>query len=1009
MRKIWNAQIDLAGVADDTRAGEIEELRQRFDRVVRESVEKYKEKVESLDRVVKEHIEVIKQRDREVEALQRKIEEIKEQAEKDRMIYLDVGFHRSRNKKSSKSVGKKTGENDLNKNQANAKIEPRVPLVMIGYFDDEEKFHKTKIIQKFDQNYIEKQYLSELTKIFQTTERATLTDAMIEETKEKPKKLTFLILNKTQQFPEDNLKNFLVESQGFISIFGIPKKSYANPIVKGKSLKPHMQKSKKNKSQKFRARSIDQSSLGFGFANDYDEVKRKKSIGEESLGAGSIKEAQTAKYTVTEEREEDESGILKGTETNFKIIESLVYDEEDDMKKIKPEEKIFEDKGRRGSKSQKNIKRVLKTSARLPEIGAPTNIAKDLDNYDSMESDSSGSEKGATSKIGKNSRLGDELVIKLSTDKSFRTNQEIKEKKMFKKKGDNIKKSDKIKNTNLRTPKKEALHSEKSFVSDKSMVSNASDKPSGKPSDRPSDKPSDKSKNGSITEKPSDQPKTSNSSNKPKKKILQTDPKKSPKFQSSKDLKNSNFNENPLDVSLKEENKSIPYSELTSPQIHSTIHHLRTTLHDIFYNPERKQQLLKDTASIDRAADLGKLILNLFSPGYSQLRKDAPESLLTKESIGTQVNFDAEVGGSNFFSTIQIKTSNPSRTRERFNTETCEKADSNSANRKCTTKIPKKIVKNMVVVDEFVLGQVVRKAIFTHPGQKLIIVFSESLKNMDNLKASISLKSLMKIINSVHEEKVEMCKDNQNYKKFDASMVLYDMMTNKYGLKTVAENKFKQVVVASYVYKQKYIRIKNFARFLGIDGDYQAAEWNFYLACIESIEHSNLGKNIFNEDTSVDHFSSLVRCIQCIHAIFDGKLSVSAIESMCIMVEKMKNEENSMNSKKSNQKFVESANTDEFIDILLRYYIEFKEKTNLKYFSQYEKEDLFTEEEFNGLMAIMKKSDSEMMKKSFETYSIVKKDDETEQRDKVIKLRNILSIIWEYSLVDAKDLENTEV
>ena len=343
--------------------------------------------------------------------------------------------------------------------------------------------------------------------------------------------------------------------------------------------------------------------------------------------------------------------------------------------------------------------------------------------------------------------------------------------------------------------------------------------------------------------------------------------------------------------------------------------------------------------------------------------------------------------------------------REKFNTETSERADSQQATRKITTKIPKRAVKNTVVVDEFILGQVSRKALSTHPGQKMIAFFTESVKDIANIQSSISLKSLMKTINLVYEEKKALCKDNQNYKKFDASMVLYDLLTNKYGLKTVAESKFKQVIVASYFYKEKYIRIRNFARFLGIDGDYQAAEWNFYLGCIEVIEHSSFGKNIFNEDTAVDHFSSLIRCIQCVHTIFDTKLPAGVVESICVIAEKMKNEDNSINAKKVNPRFVESANTDEFIDLILGYYLEFKEKIHLKYFSKYEKEDLLTEEEFTDLMLVVKRYDTEILKKSFEAYSVIKKDDEVE---KVIRLRSILSIMWENSLVDSKDLESFE-
>ena len=95
---------------------------------------------------------------------------------------------------------------------------------------------------------------------------------------------------------------------------------------------------------------------------------------------------------------------------------------------------------------------------------------------------------------------------------------------------------------------------------------------------------------------------------------------------------------------------------------------------------------------------------------------------------------------------------------------------------------------------------------------------------MNNIKANISIKSLMKVINSIYQEKILLCKDNQNNKKSEVSMVLYDYMTNKYGLKAVAEGKFRQIIMATCVYKEKYLRVKNFAKFLYIEGNYSVEE-----------------------------------------------------------------------------------------------------------------------------------------------------------------------------------------
>ena len=93
---------------------------------------------------------------------------------------------------------------------------------------------------------------------------------------------------------------------------------------------------------------------------------------------------------------------------------------------------------------------------------------------------------------------------------------------------------------------------------------------------------------------------------------------------------------------------------------------------------------------------------------------------------------------------------------------------------------------SQIMVEEFILGQLLRKIVITHPGQKMLNNVIESLEGVPLIKSPISIKSLMKTINSSYSEKIALCRDNQNYKKSELSMILYDSLTNMYGLKTVA-------------------------------------------------------------------------------------------------------------------------------------------------------------------------------------------------------------------------------
>lgn len=122
------------------------------------------------------------------------------------------------------------------------------------------------------------------------------------------------------------------------------------------------------------------------------------------------------------------------------------------------------------------------------------------------------------------------------------------------------------------------------------------------------------------------------------------------------------------------------------------------------------------------------------------------------------------------------------------------------------------------IAQNYILGQIKRRVVITHPGQYLLNKVMSSLIT-DNIPRNLSIENLMKIINRVYAAKVSLARENSIHKRHEASMVLHDVLINKYGLKDVAKKKFQQVVLASLVYK-KHERVENFLRFLGIEKCY---------------------------------------------------------------------------------------------------------------------------------------------------------------------------------------------
>jgi hypothetical protein len=89
--------------------------------------------------------------------------------------------------------------------------------------------------------------------------------------------------------------------------------------------------------------------------------------------------------------------------------------------------------------------------------------------------------------------------------------------------------------------------------------------------------------------------------------------------------------------------------------------------------------------------------------------------------------------------------------------------------------------------------------------------------------------------------------------------------------------------------------------------------------------------------------------------------------------------------------------------MLIQIYCEFKEKIGKKMFGEMDKEDILSEEEFRRTVLKEKRVEDEAVGKMFEKYSILRKNSE-EKVEKVIKVRAVMGLVFEYSLVDLKEL-----
>ena len=935
----------------------------------------------------------MKNKDREIGNLNTRIEEIKGQSERDRMILLDVGFHKSKLRENtilSPEKNKSKIENQQNE-ENKEKIIQNTPVVMVGFFDSEDIFHKTRLIQNSSDLKIDKNSAEELTKLIKYCNKETLTET--------GDSICMKKSNKFQQFPE--IKSFVIshEDSSSIKIFPSKRKYGSLPDNNLNSINlviPKIEKRKK-KSMK-RAKSIDLLNIEKNVVNDRRKlsVENKLESSDNDKKSEKSMEKSITEYSISSDKN---SSARSSKKIKYRIIENILKEPVTENNSI--------DKSRGKKAERKKIKREenkVKSGKNKNHLSHKSRRSMVVGNKDQM-----------------NYKILDLSNIESNFYEEFDSKNISYQSGNRKKSTENDQLLNRLSNSSI-NPEKSTKN--KKLPLNDSQISNIVESPR-------MINPSFINKFSKIKEKKF--PEALSSVRKVK--SLKETPIIQPKDQIASKNDNSKHNEiNYINrsESIQVDINPIAYNEITSPQVHSTMHHLRKLLKEISLDPDRKKNLTKDADYMKRASDLGELILDIFSNNNQEKKEEKllekleenpeenpEESLRELLKSAENKNSQTDVGlkakllpkGQNKKKKKKLSKTPSSVVqlrRKRSNTldrETERLSSQNAIRPKYTSKIPKKIVKSTVVVDEFIFGQRSKKILVTHPGQKLIESIIDSLSSMTDIKTSLSLKSLMKSIQTVYQEKIIICKDNPNNKKLETCMILYDLLMNRYGLKSVAENKFKQIIIAAYLFKNKYPRVNNFAKFLGIEGNYQVEEWNFYLICTEIIEYSNIGKNIFNEDTAIDHYSSLLRAIMCVHTIFDSKLPENIIDVIINATNLLKIDENANNSKRNPQKTIESVNIDKFVEILLSYYIELKDKLNINLFPDKTKEDLLNEDEFYHEMEIIPKCDQEMLKKLFENYFVIKTKDE-EQTEKAIRQNSVLSIIVDNDFIDIKEIYN---
>jgi hypothetical protein len=306
----------------------------------------------------------------------------------------------------------------------------------------------------------------------------------------------------------------------------------------------------------------------------------------------------------------------------------------------------------------------------------------------------------------------------------------------------------------------------------------------------------------------------------------------------------------------------------------------------------------------------------------------------------------------------------------------------------------------VLITEEFALGQVSKKIQANHPGPKLLSSILSSIRPEGQLK--LSLKSLMKIISSVYQEKIFLCKENPINFKSEASMILYDLLMKKYGLKNVAERHFLQVIKSTLAFRPTCFRVQVFSQFLTSESETSRLEdWNFWTFALETVESVAFSK-VLLDDGAIEVFCSLPSALQTVSNIFSGKVPEKVLETLQSQVIKMKVANNLGYKRTSTFKIVENVNLDEFLTACLEMYVRCRVKIKEKLWKFDDDEKTLSEEEFFDWVKQFALG-PEAEGKLFEKFSNLQKLAE-DRLVKTVKVRSLVAIVFENSLIDIKEM-----
>ncbi|KAL4506969.1 hypothetical protein ABPG72_001390 [Tetrahymena utriculariae] len=147
-----------------------------------------------------------------------------------------------------------------------------------------------------------------------------------------------------------------------------------------------------------------------------------------------------------------------------------------------------------------------------------------------------------------------------------------------------------------------------------------------------------------------------------------------------------------------------------------------------------------------------------------------------------------------------------------------------------SAQIQQELKQNQVLDQSMLNSKILQKRFFS-PNQeqsfKLVTSIYQSREKIK--KPELPMNTIIKFLSGVYQELIK----NENSFRIPLYTQCYDIILQKYGLKTVAENKLKQIFKSLYCYRNQTPRLKSSALYCGISDNYDDTNYQIYIKAIQ--------------------------------------------------------------------------------------------------------------------------------------------------------------------------------